>query len=160
MGWLLNRSLRKAKASSIADFPDFDSARITGRLRLLEAPLKAPLTFRPCAYYELKGERGSRFLADSERSDFLLDDDSGTELVQVKRARIVAERDGHRAVIHVDADTRTREYLRRHGLKDLGATGNEILRQAVSEVWRFGAAGRRANTMSRSTSCAHTSSSR
>lgn len=88
---------------SIADFPMGGRARIGGRVSYAGPPITAPLSGRPCAFYELLIEEAGRrdniwrtVLRETEGTDFVVQDRSGKALVRAQGSRIAVVKDHHR----------------------------------------------------------------
>lgn len=129
----LKRFLRRAKPTTIQQFPNRKAASITGRIRLVGTPLIAPLSRRRCAYYEVVFGADAREAVprhETRGSDFLVEDGTGSALVRLAGARVVVVKDGHRHAVDFD---------------DLAVVqadfeGVEALQRAVADVPRLGAA--------------------
>ncbi|MBO6937798.1 MAG: hypothetical protein JJ863_22715 [Deltaproteobacteria bacterium] len=88
----LKRRIKTLPISSIADTPEQQDVRVTGRLayRGDRAPLEAPLSGRPCAAWRVvvrerrgsgKNKRWITILEESDSRDFVLEDESGRAIV-------------------------------------------------------------------------------
>ena len=100
------RTLRRATRRPISEIKDGEFAKVVGRLRLAETPpLEAPLTSRPCAYFEVKVEekqssgRSSHWetivqTMESQETIFV-EDDSGKALVTLAAPQVVLHMDTH-----------------------------------------------------------------
>jgi hypothetical protein len=80
------RLFKKTPLQKIAYFKEADVAKIVGNVLVIDTPLKAPLTDRECAYYQIIVEQlvstGKhaywKTLVDEEKmTQFLIDDNSG-----------------------------------------------------------------------------------
>jgi hypothetical protein len=84
-------ALAQAPLVTVADFPAEGTARVEGRMQLVEPSLIAPLSGQRCAFYELELgglEGGARQRRKAQGRDFLLTDASGTALVRLESAMI------------------------------------------------------------------------
>lgn len=88
----LKRRIKQLPLSSIAQTPERQDVRVTGRLAYLgdRAPLEAPLSGRPCAAWRVvvrerrgsgKNKRWVTILEESDSRDFGLEDESGRAIV-------------------------------------------------------------------------------
>lgn len=108
VGWYFSadqRTKRRMKAiprRAIGEVIDGEVARVVGRVRV-DAPLAAPLTGRPCAFWrvvvEEKRKRGKSsywmtLVDEHEGTDFFLLDDTGQAKVEVRWVEAVLEGDG------------------------------------------------------------------
>jgi len=91
-GARLKRELRNAERWSIGEFPDGTIAKVVGSLVLVGEPLMAPLSGRPCAYYDIRvqeyrssGKSGSwhTIIRESQGTDFMLEDGTGKAIIVV-----------------------------------------------------------------------------
>lgn len=118
-----------------ATFPENTRGRVHGTLRQLEeAPLVAPLSGRPCAYYEAVVEenttKGWRTrVRESQGQDFLVEDDAGTARVIMRDARVNLVDDAHFVSGILAEPTPTLEaFLHRNGERSTGWFFNKNLR--------------------------------
>jgi hypothetical protein len=87
-------ALAQAPLVTVADFPAEGTARVEGRVQLVEPSLIAPLSGQRCAFYELEVEGlggldgGVRQRRKTQGRDFLLADASGMALVRLESAMI------------------------------------------------------------------------
>jgi hypothetical protein len=135
----VKRALRKAPLATTRTFPDSTVATVQGTVCQLDgAPLIAPLTGRPCAYYEAiveeyrsSGKRGSWYpiIREHRGQDFLLDDGQGTARVVMEHASVSLVKDAHfRSGMFQDATPALDEFLARHGRQSQGWLFNKSLR--------------------------------
>jgi hypothetical protein len=135
----VKRALRKAPLHTTASFPPDAVATVQGTVCYLgDAPLIAPLTGRPCAYYEAiveeyrsSGRSGSwyRVIQEHQGQDFLLDDGQGTARVSMAAATVALAKDAHfRSGLFQDATPVLEEFLARHGRQSQGWLFNKNLR--------------------------------
>jgi hypothetical protein len=133
------RALRKAPRVPIAQAKDGEVAKLAGRLRLVDAPLTAPLTGRPCAYFrtmvEQQKSRGKSSYWDTiiEESDFsarlVIEDGTGSALVELTYPLVVLNMDTHlRSGFLNDATPELGTFLSRHGVSSQGWVFNKTLR--------------------------------
>jgi len=135
----IRRALRSAARVSAAEFPDGGEGKLVGRLEILGEPLIAPLSQRPCAYYELtveqqrssgKSSHWYTLFREVNGQPFGLDDSSD--------CRVIVDPRGARVSLVVDAHTKSgtfddatpveEELLRRHGHESRGWIFNKTLR--------------------------------
>jgi hypothetical protein len=135
----VKRALRKAPLATTRTFPPNTVATVQGTVCLLDgAPLVAPLTGRPCAYYEAiveeyrsTGKRGSWYpvIREQQGQDFLLDDGQGTARVIMAHASVALVKDTHfRSGLFQDATPVLEQFLARHGRQSQGWLFNKNLR--------------------------------
>ena len=135
----VKRALRKAPLATTRTFPVDTVATVQGTVCQLDgAPLIAPLSGRPCAYYEAiveeyrsSGKRGSWYPIIREHlgQDFLLDDGQGTARVVMEHASVSLVKDAHfRSGMFEDATPALDEFLARHGRQSQGWLFNKNLR--------------------------------
>lgn len=92
------RLLRTAKHVPIQEFGDGDIGKIIGQVEYGDVPLIAPLSGRPCAYYEATVEQGNEdrwvLLARAARGcRFQVRDGSGVAVVEPEHARVFIVKD-------------------------------------------------------------------
>ena len=134
------RTLRRATRRPISEIKDGEFAKVVGRLRLAETPpLEAPLTSRPCAYFEVKVEerqssgRSSHWetivqTMESQETIFV-EDDSGKALVTLAAPQVVLHMDTHlESGFLNDASPRLEAFLARHGHSSEGWVFNKTIR--------------------------------
>jgi len=129
----LKRALRRAQPATIAEFPERGAARITGRIRLVEEPLVAPLSRRPCAYFEVvfRSPSPNPPRREAERRDFVIEDDTGAALVRIAGARVAVVMDGHRRAVAVEGEAVTESDFE----------SDADLRRVIADIHRLGAEG-------------------
>jgi hypothetical protein len=123
----IRRLMRRARTIPIRDVRDGQVAKVVGRVRPPGDPLIAPLTGRPCIYWEIEvteweGTHARQITRTHDQRDFLIDDGSGRALIQLRRAAIAARVDA-RWARHDDADERTRGALRALGIAAADGVG-------------------------------------
>jgi hypothetical protein len=101
----VKRALGEAPLCTTAAFPESSVGTVQGKVCYLDgAPLIAPLTGRPCAYYEAiveewrpRGRGGSwyQIVSEHQGQDFLLDDGHGTARVMMGNATVNLVKDAH-----------------------------------------------------------------
>ncbi len=134
------RKLRKAPRLPIAEVKEGQLAKVVGTLRLAEEPpLEAPLSGRPCAYFEVKVEerrssgKSSHWVTvikeyESQQRIFV-EDDSGKALVSMMAPKMVLTMDAHyESGFLNDASPRLEEFLARHGHSSEGWVFNKSIR--------------------------------
>jgi hypothetical protein len=135
----IKRALRNAPRLPISTLGDGQRGKAIGRLRYCSEPLRAPLSGRACAYYEViveqhrqsKGSgRWATLIREVRGQDFLIVDDTGKALIKADSAQIVVEKDSHKSSgTFNDATPELEAFLQRHGVKSTGVLGfNKSLR--------------------------------
>jgi hypothetical protein len=120
---VLRRRLRAAPLHTTAAFPENTVGVVQGALRYLgDAPLVAPLTGRPCAYYEVVveepgvGEDWEEVIRESQGQDFLVEDDHGLARVRIRGGRVLLANDAQfRTGLLAPATPALEAFLARHG---------------------------------------------
>lgn len=127
--------LRRAPRVPIAEAEDGRAVKVSGRLRLVDAPLTAPLTGRSCAYFRaiVKHHRGSGYTKIIDESDscarLIIEDDTGSALVDLVDPVVVLHMDTHLASgILDDATPALEAFLARHGESSTGWVFNKSMR--------------------------------
>lgn len=82
----------------IAEAREGDAARVTGRVTRIAGPLEAPLSKRPCAYWEVAVREGpiGSFRAVARRHQgtrAVIEDGSGRAVIDLGAARVAVHRD-------------------------------------------------------------------
>lgn len=90
--------------------------KIVGKVRILGTPLVAPLTERPCAFFDAVAENyaGVVIARETFGHDFLVEDDTGLALVRVKSAQVVVKLDACYESDTTQATSRQWALLTRH----------------------------------------------
>jgi hypothetical protein len=139
------RAIRDSPRAKIAEAQAGQVMRLTGRVSYLGEPVRAPLSGRACAYYEViiqeyrsSGKSGSyvTVLCDPGGVDFLLDDGTGLARVVNQALKVVAVQDAkYESGTFHDATPELEAYLTAHGLKSKGWLFNKSMRylEAVFE---------------------------
>lgn len=133
------RALRKAPRVPIARARDGELAKLGGTLRLADAPVTAPLTGRPCAFYQTTVEQrrgsgnSSRWVKIIDERDFSkalwIDDGTGQALVELVCPQVVLTMDNHFSSGFLsDAGPELEAFLARHGEASQGWVFNKTLR--------------------------------
>lgn len=101
----VKRALKKTPLCTTATFPESSVGTVQGTVCYLDgAPLIAPLTGRPCAYYEAiveewrprrQGGSWYQVIHEHQSQDFLLDDGQGTARVMMGNATVNLVKDAH-----------------------------------------------------------------
>lgn len=120
---VIRRQLMKAPQHTTVSFPDGTVGVVQGTLHYLgDNPLVAPLTGRPCAYYEAfvtlkSGDAVSELARERQGQDFLLQDDHGVARVSLHSYKVYVVKD---ARFHSDklnpATPRLEAFLAKHGV--------------------------------------------
>lgn len=126
--WALDRRASRPRVIAItraADAKNGELAKLSGRVEIAGRPLVAPISGRPCAYYEITihiayGADPKAHLVAQERyaRDFSIRDETGVACVEVRAARFVLARP--EPSLRSSDDAAVRRILERHGY-DLGA---------------------------------------
>jgi hypothetical protein len=99
------RLLERAKLVKVGDAREGEVVRIVGRVRLDDDPLRAPLSERPCAAYEieveerrtsllLQGGRWRRVLRHADHLPrFLIEDETGSAVVELGEPYVLVTHD-------------------------------------------------------------------
>ena len=132
------RTLRNTPVVPIRDVPEGTPARITGQVALWGNPLQAPLSGRPCAYYEVTVEQhrsnGKRshwhqILREVQGVPFIVRDGTGTAIIDPAGAKITIHMDAtSRSGTLDDATPQEEALLARHNLRSQGWVFNKQLR--------------------------------
>jgi hypothetical protein len=125
---------------SIENFSERNPAKIVGSLVYIGEPLSSPLTGRTCAYYEILVEEyhsgtdddgyWETMIQESQGQDFVIEDDTGTAIVNPIGAQVALTVDSRTKSGTFDAPTeQERNYLNSHGQEGEGWWGfNKSLR--------------------------------
>jgi hypothetical protein len=139
------RAIRDAVGAKIVEAQPGQVVKLTGRVAYLGEPVRAPLSGRACAYYEVTiqeyrshGKSGSyeTVLRDPGGVDFLLDDGTGRARVVNQALKVLAVQDAkYESGTFNDATPGLEAYLAEHGLKSKGWLFNKSMRylEAVFE---------------------------
>jgi len=132
----IRRILKGARTVAIREVRDGQVAKVSGRVKSSGEPLRAPLTGRPCVYWEVEVTQwqGTRALTKRrvhDQRDFVVDDGTGRALVVVERVAVSAKIDV-RWGQHDLADDRLAELLRLLGVD--GIAGQVTYSEAVIAV--------------------------
>jgi hypothetical protein len=119
------RRLLGAPLHTTTEFPENTVGAVQGALRYLgDGPLVAPLTGRPCAYYEVVVEqRGinegwDEIIRERQGQDFLLEDDHGLAQVRMRDCEVLLTNDAHFTTgLFEHATPELEALLARHGEK-------------------------------------------
>ncbi|MEM9490253.1 MAG: hypothetical protein AAGC55_13990, partial [Myxococcota bacterium] len=134
----IKRMINRAPETTTADFDERQMGKLFGTLREVADPLQAPLTGRPCAYYEViveqyrsSGKSGSwrTIITEREGRDFVFEDSAGTALIKMGLAEVAVVQDRHfRSGTFNDATPELETFLARHGKSSEGWVFNKKLR--------------------------------
>src|SRR5689334_5235669 len=91
----LPTALHELERTAICDAAELRRVKIVGKLRLAGKPLTAPLSSRPCCYFDARvfDENGERMLRETGGCDFFVDDGTGRALVRIKAAHPIVKLD-------------------------------------------------------------------
>lgn len=131
------RALQRVPRKRIGDLRDGEEARVIGVVGV-EAPIRAPISGRRCAYYrvvveeqyESSGRRSWRDVLDEQDGvDFLVKDETGEALVKTTRVEAVLEKDRSKSSGFLrDATPELEAFLKKHGRSSEGLVFNRTLR--------------------------------
>jgi hypothetical protein len=134
----IKRAIRNAALETTRDFQDRTIGKIQGTVRYLDEPLEAPLSARPCAYYEAlveeyrsNGKSGSwhEIICERKGQDFLLEDEAGVARISMHGAEVAVVKDSHHRSGTFNAATPELEaFLAKHGRSSKGWVFNKNLR--------------------------------
>lgn len=140
------RAMRKVERCSIAAAPHGAMVRVTGTLHEGAELLRAPLSGRSCVGYWVQVQvrrsanrslHWANLIDQREAVDFVVEDGSGSAIVQTRDVELAIELDHHQTSGTFDDATPVEEsFLRRHGHGSTGLFGfNKALRyrEAVLE---------------------------
>lgn len=135
------RLLQRSARVPVATLQDGVPSKITGRLVYATEPLRAPLTGRPCAVWEVEVEEFSAdreslapvwqpFIIEQDAQDFYVDDGRDRVLVRAGAVRVTAVKDAeHWSGVLRNAPPPLERYLEKHGEQSKGKLGfNRSLR--------------------------------
>lgn len=131
--------LRRAPRVRVADARDGAQVKLIGRLRHVEPPIPAPLSLRPCAYYQVvvrqRKSRGDsshwKTIIDEQRcvARFLLEDESGTALIETDQLQVKLDQDTQLSSgTFNDASPELEAFLTSRGQQSRGWVFNKTLR--------------------------------
>jgi hypothetical protein len=139
------RAIRAARPVSIAEAKAGEVVKLSGDVKYLGETVRAPLSGRTCAYYQVtveeyrsNGKGGSwvTVLTDPGGVDFLVEDRTGRARVKNLMLKVVAVQDAkYESGTFNDATPALEEYLAAHGMKSKGWVFNKSMRyqEAVFE---------------------------
>jgi hypothetical protein len=112
----LPREIRQLPRSLIGDVSEHHRVKIVGKVRLLDE-LSAPLSARPCTFYDVRVQdpMGVRIASETRGRDFLIEDDSGCALVRMAAAQVFIRLDARYESVGTQATSRQTAFLQRHG---------------------------------------------
>ena len=122
------RAIASIARKKIVDVKDGEVVRVVGKLALHGDPLLAPVSSRPCAFYEAKVEEKERdedrtswrtVVEEIRGTDFVLDDGSGVARIAMARADVVVVHDSRHleGFLSENAAPEVAKFLTRHGEK-------------------------------------------
>lgn len=134
----IRRALRGARKVAIVEAKEGEIVKLTGRVRPAGQTLRAPLSNRPCVFFEVtveeyrssgKSGRWVQVIRESEGVDFLVEDGTGKALVRGDGMKVLAVKDhDRRSGTFNDATPDLEAFLARHGRKSTGWVFNKSLR--------------------------------
>jgi hypothetical protein len=122
------RAIASIGRKKIADVKDGEIVRVVGKLALHGEPLLAPVSSRPCAFYEARVEEKEQqedrtswrtIVEEIRGNDFVIDDGSGHARVAMARADVVVVHDSRHleGFLSEKAAPEVEKFLARHGEK-------------------------------------------
>jgi hypothetical protein len=135
----IKRKLKKSELKKIANFKSGESAKIIGKVELVDDPLIAPLSKRRCSFYYVhvqqkvssgKSSRWKTIINEEVSSRFLIRDDTDCAFINDNNLKcyIVQDRNYSSGFMN-DATEDLEEYLNRKDFKSEGFLGfNKTLR--------------------------------
>jgi hypothetical protein len=129
--FLVVRRLRAAESYALAELPENTPGRVVGVAQALHKTLTAPLTGRPCVYYEVKvvDRNKRRVLHERGAAPFLLLDGEVRAIIDPQYAELAVDFDVHTTSGTFDDPTSAEAaLLARHGQRDRGWIFNRALR--------------------------------
>jgi hypothetical protein len=134
----VRRAIRSAHRVSIAEAKAGEIVRVAGKVKALGPLHAAPLSGRPCVYYEVSveeyrssGKSGKwvEIIHDTDGSDFLVVDATGKARVSTREMKALIVRDHKRESGTLnEAPPDLEAYLARHGRKSKGWIFNRNIR--------------------------------
>jgi hypothetical protein len=129
----LKRKMRALRPTPIDKAVSGQVTKLVGKLVPVAPPILAPLSGKPCAFYEVvveewrrTGRSGSyvRVIHETNGQDFLLEDATGRAFVRIAGAQTVVVRDGKfKSGTFNDASPTLQTFLDKHGRKSTGLLG-------------------------------------
>jgi hypothetical protein len=107
---LPSREIDRMPRVAIRDAGEHRRVKIVGKVRLAGKKLEAPLSQRPCTFYDARvDDESGNLLRETQGYDFFVEDESGMALVKLEAATVVVkldaryESEGLRATSHQEA---------------------------------------------------------
>lgn len=126
---VVRRKLKNAPLRGLDGFKDGQVAKIVGVVELVDEPLKAPLSGRTCAWYEVhitqhRNKSTYTVLNEQIKTRFVLRDGNNVAFINTDDIKShVVEDEKFSSGIFNDATDRLEEYLNSHGQKSEGFLG-------------------------------------
>lgn len=138
----LTRRLKAARPWSVGELPEDTLGKIVGTARPVEEPLTAPISGRPCVFFEVSvvqnhGKSSSTIIHELQGVPFFLEDETGRAIVDPRGAEVVLQQDYSTSSGTLDDATPVEEaFLRRHGKEPQGWVFNKSLnyRESIIEI--------------------------
>lgn len=140
----LRRAIRRAPRFTTQTFVDGTIGKIAGRVKCPGEPLHAPLSGRPCVYYEVVVEAhraGGRtgvwreLIRESKARDFVIEDEAGVAWVVMRGAEVAVVKEAHhRAGTLEDPTPELEAFLVKHGTPSKGFIHDRKYRYLESVV--------------------------
>jgi hypothetical protein len=141
----IKRALRNLRPTPIRQIASPGLVKVQGIVQTLDT-LTAPLSGRPCAYFEVlveerissgKSSHWRTVIREVEERDFLIDDGTGRARIEMVAVQAAITKDGHwSSGTFNDATPQLEEFLARHGQRSEGWLFNRTMRyrEGVIEV--------------------------
>lgn len=136
---IIKRKLKNAPTKRISSFRSGEVAKFVGEVSLIDEPLIAPLSKRPCAYFHViveqkvssgKNTHWKTIIEETDSVKYLLKDASGFAMIKKKyiKSYVVLDRKFSSGTFK-DAEANLENYLQKHGKKSEGTFGwNKTIR--------------------------------
>ncbi len=135
----IRRTLKEARPVPISEAQAGQVVRIIGAVKPIGEPLRAPLSGKPCVFFEVTVEEhrsdGSKtgswteIIRETDVADFLVEDGTGRALVKTNAMKVLPVKDTElQSGFLKDAKPELEAFLQRHGQKSQGVLFNKSLR--------------------------------
>lgn len=127
------RKIKNATSKAIGDCQDGDIVRITGEIQVVDEPLEAPLTKRPCSMYTViiqehkhrgKSRHWEDIISEEKFNRIVLKDGDNLALVEATnlKSRLISDGSFESGFLN-DATPELEAFLNQHGHKSEGLFG-------------------------------------
>lgn len=129
----LKRQLKAAKRWPISELPEDTLGKVVGRARAVDQTLTAPISGKSCVAYEVtvrqqSGKHSTQIIHEVVSVSFMLEDESGTALIDPRGSNLVLTFDTTTRSGTLDDATPVEEaFLARHGKESRGWMFNKGL---------------------------------